>query len=104
MRKKRIMRSFRLTEISGVDSPAQVHAKVAIMKRAADDVSKAIRPMSDEEEAAFDAHGSGPMHDELRARYDNQLRGRPHLSPEQAFAAAFSSLSFGARDELRAEE
>jgi hypothetical protein len=81
------------------------HAKVAIIKRDdVDEVGKAVRPMSGEEEAAFDAHGSGPMDDELRARYDDQLRGRPHLTPEQAFAEAFRSLKPGARRAIRDEE
>lgn len=31
---KRIMRSFKMTEISGVDNPAQAHARMTIMKRA----------------------------------------------------------------------
>ena len=52
MAKKTIMRAFRLNEISGVDRPAQAHAKTVIMKRAdvipvitydlADEVSPAI--------------------------------------------------------------
>jgi hypothetical protein len=80
-------------------------AKATIMKRDDDDeVGKAVRPVNEAEEAAFDAHGSGPMHDELRARYDDQLRGRPHLSPEQAFAAAWQSLRPGARSSIRDEE
>jgi hypothetical protein len=34
MKKKRtIMRAFKLNEISGVDNPAQAHARVAIIKR-----------------------------------------------------------------------
>ena len=33
---KTIMRAFRLAEISAVDRPAQAHARMAIMKRAAD--------------------------------------------------------------------
>jgi hypothetical protein len=105
MQKKRIMRRFSISEISGVDRPAQAHARVAIMKRADDDeVSKVERPMSDEELAAFDAHGEGPVHEKLRSKYDNQLRSFSHLSPEEAFAAAFRSLSFKDRNELRAEE
>jgi hypothetical protein len=101
---KRIMRSLKILEVSGVTLPANVHARAVIMKRADDDVSKAVRPMSDEEEAAFDAHGSGPMHDKLRANYDDQLRGRPHFSPEQAFAAAWQSLRPAERAAIRDEE
>jgi hypothetical protein len=104
MGKRRIMRSFRLMEISGVDSPAQIHARAAIIKRHDPGVDKAKRPMSAEEEDAFDAHGAGPVHEILRAKYDGQLRSYTHQSPEQAFAAAFRSLPSRARDELRAEE
>lgn len=60
--------------------------------------------MTAEEEAAFDAHGSGPMHDELRARFDDQLRGRPHLTPEAAFAAAWKSIRPAERAAIRDEE
>jgi hypothetical protein len=80
------------------------HAKAILKRDDVDEVGKAVRPMSGDEEAAFDAHGSGPMHDELRARYDDQLRGRPHLTPEQAFAEAFRSLKPGARRAIRDEE
>jgi hypothetical protein len=106
MARRRIMRAFKISEISGCDQPAQVHARVAIIKRDAsgDEVGKAERPMSDDELAAFDAHGEGPVHDKLRANYDNQLRSFPNLSPERAFGNAFRSLSFKERDELRAEE
>jgi hypothetical protein len=79
--------------------------KQIIMKRVEpDDFSKIVRPMSQEEIDAFDAHGSGPMHDELSARFDDQLRGRPHLSPEQAFAEAWQSLRPAARSAIRDEE
>jgi hypothetical protein len=101
---KRIMRRFVIKEISGCDRPAQAHARAVIMKRADDEVSKSERPMSDEEIEAFDAHGSGPVHEKLRARYDDRLRSNTHLSPEEAFASAFRSLSFKDRDELRAEK
>jgi len=37
---RRIMRSFKLDEISGVDRPAQAHARAAIMKRDITDVTK----------------------------------------------------------------
>jgi hypothetical protein len=103
--KKRILRRFSIREISGVDSPAQIHARVAIIKRADDDeLGKAERPMSDEEIAAFDAHGSGPAHDGLLAAYQDRLRGHPHLSPEQVFAETWRRLPYGQSAAIRDEE
>jgi hypothetical protein len=93
---KRIIKKFVINEISGVFFPAAEPARVAIIKSA--------RPIDEAEEAAFDAHGSGPAHDNLRARFDDQLRGRPHLTPEAAFAAAWQSLRPGQRTAVRDEE
>jgi hypothetical protein len=91
---RRIMRSFLLKEISGVHKPAQAHARVAIMKR----------DFTPEESAAFNATGAGPTHDRLRRLYDNNLRARPNMLPEDAFAAAWRLLSPSDRNEIRAEE
>jgi hypothetical protein len=102
--KKRILRRFSIREISGVDSPAQIHARVAIIKRADDELGKAERPMTAEEEAAFDAHGSGPAHDGLLAAYQDRLRGHPHLSPEQVFAETWRRLPYGQSAAIRGEE
>jgi hypothetical protein len=93
-KRRRIMRDFRISEISGVDFPAQLHARAVIMKRHADT----------EVEAAFDAVGAGPAHDKLRARYDNENRGHPLRSAEANFANAWRSLRPSERDEIRAEE
>jgi hypothetical protein len=101
---RRIMRALKILEVSGCDRPANPACRAVIMKRADDDVSKAVRPLSDEEEAAFDAHGSGPAHDGLRARFDDQLRGRPHLTPEASFAAAWQSQRPVQRAAIRDEE
>ena len=88
---RRIMRAFKLKEISGVDRPAQEPATARIMKRA---------PEAD----GFNASGSGPMHDELRARFDDYRRGWPHLSGEQHFAMAWNRLTPTQRNQIRAEE
>lgn len=48
-RRKRIMRTFKLNEISAVDRPAQAHAKMTIMKRADDSVEKLILLTSEDE-------------------------------------------------------
>jgi hypothetical protein len=50
MATKRIMRAFKIDEISGVDRPAQEHAKVTIMKRNG-------APMIDAEKIAKDLYG-----------------------------------------------
>lgn len=46
--RKNIMEDFTIDEISGVDFPAQVGARVTIMKRGTPDVSKRLRLLSDE--------------------------------------------------------
>jgi hypothetical protein len=81
----RIMRSFVISEISGVHLPAQQHAKVAIMKSAHDD-------------------SATPMSDRLAALVDNHRRGYPNLSDEQHYALAWQSLSLKDRNQIRAEE
>jgi hypothetical protein len=93
-KRRRIMRRFVINEVSGVDRPAQHHARAVIMKRHDDT----------EVEAAFNATGEGPAHDKLRARYDNENRGHPFRSAEENFANAWRSLRPVERDEIRAEE
>jgi hypothetical protein len=93
---KRIMKKIRIDEISGVALPASQHSRVAIIKSA--------RPVDPDEEAAFDAHGSGPAHDALRDRYDDQLRSHPHRDPTENFAAAWAGMHPKARDAIRDEE
>jgi hypothetical protein len=91
---RRIMRRFVINEVSGVDRPAQAHARAVIMKRH-DEA---------EVEAAFNASGSGRMHDKLWRLYDNENRGHPFRSAEENFANAWRSLGPVERDEIRAEE
>src|SRR5689334_2330399 len=81
---KRILRKFRIDEISGVNMPAHVGATVRIMKSA--------------------AASSAPMTDELNARVDNYRRGFPQLSAEEHYAAAWRSLSLSERNRVREEE
>jgi hypothetical protein len=81
---RRVLRKFRIDEISGVFKPAQEHAKVAIMKSA---------PAS-----------KTPMSDRLAALTDNYRRGRPHHTPEQHYASAWMDLSLREREQVREEE
>jgi hypothetical protein len=87
---RRIVRRFALTEISGVDRPAQRLARVAIMKR--------------DDSDGFNAHGSGPMHDKLFALFDNEVRGFPNRSREENFASVWRQLSLSDRNQIRDEE
>jgi len=52
----------------------------------------------------FSAYGRGPMHDHLRALYDDNARGKPHQTSAANFADAWNSLSGAERDAVRAEE
>jgi hypothetical protein len=56
------------------------------------------------EPEGFGATGYGDLHDKLRARYDDALRGFPDMSPEEAFAYAWRGLSLSERNQIRAEE
>lgn len=51
--KRRIMRTFKLQEISAVDNPAQVHAKMVLMKRA-DGEESTMQKITSGEPQAFD--------------------------------------------------
>lgn len=81
---KRILRKFRINEISGVTMPAQEGATARIMKSA---------PAS-----------ATPMTDRLAALTDNFKRGYPNLAPDEHYAAAWRSLSLSERDRVREEE
>jgi len=61
------------------------------------------RAWSEDEVAAFQAHGQGPEHERLRDLYDSQLRGNPH-SPAAAFATAWMFMGVKGQDAIRAEE
>jgi hypothetical protein len=90
---RKILHSFRIDEISGVDKPAQEHATVALFKR---DDNPTIK--------RFNASGEGPAHDRLLALYDNAKRGNPQLTSAANFAAAWNQLSDAERDQIRSEE
>jgi len=77
--------------------------KVLIMERSDAPFAKALRTAETEIDG-FGATGFGPAHDKLRARYDNALRGRPDLSPDECFAIAWRDLSLSDRNAIRAEE
>lgn len=57
-----------------------------------------------EADQGFNATGRGPMHDRLRDRYDDILRGNPRLSPEEVFARAWNTLRRAQRAAIREEE
>ena len=56
------------------------------------------------ESDSFGASGSGPMHEKLRALYDNSLRAYPDLDAEQCFALAWHDLSLSDQAQIRDEE
>jgi hypothetical protein len=93
-KKRRIMRDFSITEISGVDRPAQAHARAVIMKRDEPDV---------EGKAGFEIDNGGARA-RLRLLIENQRRGRPGLSEAEAIAAGWRSLSYKDRNALLAED
>jgi hypothetical protein len=94
MRKRRIMRAFKINEISGVDKPAQAHARAAIMKRDEPDV---------EGKPGFEIDNGGARA-RLRMHVENQRRGRPGLSEAEAIAAGWRALSYKDRKAILAEE
>ena len=77
--KRRIMRAFKINEISGVDDPAQEGARVAIMKRAEPQQASLFRDSDDTRKAASDladlltSEENGHQHG-IRVRvYDGEL-------------------------------
>ena len=92
---KRIMRNFVIREISGVDRPAQAHARAAILKRA--DV---------EGKAGFgdDDVPVGDSRTRLRLAYEGKRRSYPRLDNATHLGWAWRSLSNGDRTAILAEE
>jgi hypothetical protein len=91
---RRILRKIRIAEISGVDRPAQAHARAVIMKRAPE------------------AHiGENYMSVDFGKLADVVLEGaavalrkrEPHLSPEQAYAKIYTSQEFRKAAEIERE-
>ena len=79
--------------------------KVVIMERSdqAGAFQKVLRTAETESDN-FGASGSGPMHEKLRALYDNALRAYPGLEADEAFAMAWRDLSLSDRAQIRDEE
>lgn len=94
---KRIMRAFRISEISGVDRPAQAHAKAVIMKR---DFS-ASRRRADAKSGAAESDGSFPienatdLHNAMRAvgRSKNPAKTKAHIRARARALGLESQLS-----------
>jgi hypothetical protein len=94
--KKRIMRTFKLNEISAVDRPAQAGAKMVMMKRAdADAVEKHF---------ASHIRGEGPAHGLLYERYVDAKRSNPGVTSAVHFSIAWSGLSSEEKARVRREE
>lgn len=77
---KRILRSFRLTEISAVDRPAQAHAKMTIMKR---DEGKEELDMSNVNIGALALLL-------LEGKATALMKAHPELSEAQAFSKVYA--------------
>ena len=79
--------------------------KVVIMERSdqAGAFQKVMRTAETESDS-FGASGSGPMHEKLRAAFDDALRSYPNLSPEDCFGIAWRGLKLSERSQIYAEE
>ena len=74
--RKRIMREFRIDEISGVDNPAQEGARVAVMKRDDGEAQSPLRPAQKGIGDLADlltGEEAGHQHGIAVSRYDNQV-------------------------------
>jgi hypothetical protein len=98
--KRRIMRNFVIKEISGVDSPAQVHARAAIMKRE--------EPVADDVKARSDPGGDNRDTSEIRTKlrlgFENNRRAYPNVGDARNLGQAWLRLSRAERDAILAEE
>lgn len=81
---RKIMRRFRITEISGCDLPAQEHAKVAIFKRYIGQTKMSNIEIEKHIEE------TGQLADTLLEIKTNEILARqPELSREQAYSKAY---------------
>jgi hypothetical protein len=100
-KRKRKMHDLKILEISAVDKPAQVHAKAAILKRAAGD---------DELDALFKRRkgwsrpaGEGPGTTRLNTLYRDFLYTRTDLTSRAAFGLAWGALTDDERAQVQKE-
>jgi hypothetical protein len=84
MGKRRIMRALKILEVSGVDRPAQQHARAATMKRDEPDV---------EGKAGFGGDDIEGIRARLRLAYEDHRRSCPNLGDAHNLGAAWRSLS-----------
>ena len=99
---KRIMRAFKISEISAVDRPAQTGARAIICKRADDDDDELsdvdlLRLLDEESRAAIGRGeippiGDGPHSVRLLEELHVLTRAQPRLVLSDAVAAAFGEL------------
>jgi hypothetical protein len=94
MGKRRIMRALKILEISSVDRPACEFARVAIIKRADDEV---------EGKSGFGTSNEGARA-RLRLLIEHQRRSRPAFSEAEAVAAGWGALGYADRNALLAED
>ena len=100
---KRILRKFRLEEISACDRPAVGGARALIMKRADDDDEQLsnidlLRLLDEESRTAIERGeippiGDGPNSERLLAELHAITRAQPRLMLSDAVAVAFGELS-----------
>ena len=75
-----------------------------VMERSETGAFQKVMRTAETESDSFGASGSGPMHEKLRALYDNALRAYPGLEADEAFAMAWRDLSLSDRAQIRDEE
>lgn len=84
---RRIMRRFRIDEISGVDKPAQEGADARIFKRYTEPEGEVDMNYSKKAEAIFKRDSEI---DALKAKAEEYRKLHPDVSEEQAFAKVYA--------------
>ena len=101
---KRIMRAFKIAEISGVDKPAQAHARAVIMKRndeldkrtfSAGERRRDARSGAAESDGSFPIENATDLHNAMRAvgRSKNPAKTKAHIRARARALGLTSQLS-----------
>src|SRR5690606_15434832 len=101
-RGKRIMRAFKINEISGVDVPAQEHARTTLMKRAVPRALTKAAALAKEVQAVdFDTVLAERQALEVTSEVGEELRGKWYAL-QQSFETIACDESVSATDKITA--
>jgi hypothetical protein len=105
MKMKRIMRRFVINEISGVDRPAQAHARAAIMKRADDELNGGDEWNVGRSRSGFETRiDTAATRAKLNLLYEDHRRSHPLLPDDHHRGLAWRDLADDEREAILEED